>query len=762
MTRARTHQVSKPRRAELGQAVPARATLAALACGALLAVSLPFGHAAAGAAAAEVEAERLAGPTRYETAVEIAVRYLAEIGGDTDSVIVTSGAEQHAACALSAAPLASVQRAPALLTEPDRLSLAPARFLRGADFSDVFIVGGTDEVSPAVAEQIRRLTGSTPHRLGGSGCAETALAVARHLGDAGVAAGRGRTALLATAAAAADGLAAGPVAYRGRFPLLFSDGTALNSDLAEFLDDHVDHVIILGGTAAVSARIENQVRLHVDSTERWAGADRYGTASRVALELLGAEGPVPCFDGDGVGLAAGFGAADAVASAPLLGERCDPLLLTERLRLSRETASVLASEAVTGDAEGRLVLAVFGGTAAVSSRVEAAAISAASAGRFDEGQPVFVVISAAEGACHWRVDFSEPVRTADAGDTGSYSFDGEPLPGRLAEVVVAEGPATRWAVILLAGASPYDAASVPIGCETPVAVRDRLGVNERSIRSTDGAAYNEGEELIVRSDTGRPQLKVLAALGRKTVWVRSNEALTDGTIRVTLTRGRSRLIETASVQRGDTGFRVSFDFPEHDSYGSTSLPFTQPPWLAPGDKISLAASKLRDRAGNANSAVTHTVAADTVPPRVSVVSLSQPVRRADGSAAVDVTLHWSEAVQGCGVGPADHTIDVGKLQVDGDGFADYSLDGAGTANAGVSLVGASDTSVWTRAGTAACDQTWRQSDGTLVARLAAPSAAMLPSAGSTLIARAGAAFDFAGNASQAHAAAFKREALDGR
>lgn len=319
-------------------------------------------------------------------------------------------------------------------------------------------------------------------------------------------------------------------------------------------------------------------------------------------------------------------------------------------------------------------------------------------------------------------------------------------------------------MILLAGASPYDTASVPIGCETPVAVRDRLGVNERSIRSTDGAARNEGAELIVRADTGRPQLKVLAALGRKTVWVRSNEALTDGTIKVTLTRGRSRLTETASVQRGDTGFRVSFDFPEHDSYGSTSLPFTQPPWLAPGDRITLPASKLRDRAGNANSAVTHTIGADTAPPRVSLVSVSQPVRRADGSAAVDVTVHWSEPVQGCGLGPADHTIDVGKLQVDsdGDGFADYSLDGAGTANAGVSLVGASDTSVWTRAGTAACDQSWRESDGTLVARLAAPSAAMLPSAGSTLIARAGAAFDFAGNTSQAHTAAVRREALDRR
>lgn len=729
-----------------------------------MAVSLPFGHTAASAAAAEVEAERLVGPTRYDTAVAIAARYLAEIGGDTDSVIVTSGAEQHAACALSTAPLAAAQRAPVLLTEPGRLSLAPARFLNGTDFRDVFIVGGTDAVSPAVAAQLRELTGSTPLRLGGSDCAATALAVARHLGSAGVAAGRGRTALLATAAAAADGLAAGPVAYRGRFPLLFSDGAALNPDVAEFLDDRVDHVIILGGIAAVSARVENQVRLHVDSTERWAGADRYGTTSRVALELLGAEGPVQCFDGDGMGLAAGFGAADAIASAPLLGERCDPLLLTERLRLSRDAASVLESEAVTGDSAGRLELTVFGGTAVVSSRVEAMAVSAASAGRLSEGPPVSVVISATEGTCHWRVDFSEPVRTADAGDTGNYSFDGEPLPGRLAEIVVAEGPATRWAVILLAGASPYDTASVPIGCETPVAVRDRLGVTERSIRSSDGAARNEGAELIVRSDTGRPQLKVLAALGRRTVWVRSNEALTEGTIKVTLTRGRSRLTETASVKRGDTGFRVSFDFPADDSYSSASLPFTQPPWLAPGDRITLPAGKLRDRAGNANSAVTHAIAADTAPPRVSRVSLSQPVRRADGSAAVDVTVHWSEPVQGCGLGPADHTIDFGKLQVDsdGDGFADYSLDGAGTANAGVSLVGESDTSVWTRAGTAACEGSWRESDGRLVARLAAPSAALLPSAGSSLIARAGAAIDFAGNASQAHTAAFRREALDGR
>lgn len=746
MALRRTHQVPALRRA-----VPA-----VLACMALLAVVVPFGHGAAGAAAAEVEAERLAGPTRYETAVAIAERYVAEVEGTVDSVIVASGADEHAACALAAAPLASAKRAPVLLTEPGRLPLAPARFLSVSGFREVFVMGGADAVSASVTARIGQLTGTQPRRLGGSGCAAAALAVARHLGSAGVAAGRGRTALLATAAAAADGLAAGPVAYRGRFPLLFSDGAALDADLAGYLADHVDHVIILGGTAAVSELVESQVRRHVTSTERWAGADRYATASRIAFELLGVDSLVPCFDGDGVGLATGFGAADAIASAPLLGERCDPLLLTDRSQLANETASVLGSGLVRGDAEGRLELAIFGGTAAVAARTASQAVSAASAGGVRDSESVAALVSATEGTCHWRVDFSEPVRTADAGHIGNYSFDGAPLAGRLAEVVVAEGPATAWAVMLLAGASHYDAASVPIGCETPIAVRDRLGVNAGTIRSASRGSYNEGAELIVRADTTRPRLTVLAPLGGDTVWVRSDEALTDGTVTVILTRGRSSRRQTVSIKQGDTDFRVRFDFPEADSYRPVDLPLTQPPWLSPGDKITIPSGRLRDRAGNTNFVVTHSIAADTAPPRVSVATVSGPVRSLDGSTTVDVTVRWSEPVQGCGLGPADHTIDLGNLQIDveDDGFADYSLDGAGAAAAGVSFIEALDANPWTLPGTAACDLSWTASDGTLVARLAAPSSGALPRLGSSLIVNAGAAHDFTGNPAKGHVASF--------
>ncbi|WP_420442808.1 hypothetical protein [Candidatus Poriferisodalis sp.] len=118
-----------------------------------------------------------------------------------------------------------------------------------------------------------------------------------------------------------------------------------------------------------------------------------------------------------------------------------------------------------------------------------------------------------------------------------------------------------------------------------------------------------GIGFLVRADTKKPALSVFAPAGGDTVWVRSSEPLQAASVKVTLTRGRSRLTVDADVSRGDTEFVVTFAFPDHGSYVAKDLPFTEPPALHPGDKISIATKKLTDRAGNQNAAVTHTVAA---------------------------------------------------------------------------------------------------------------------------------------------------------
>ena len=732
---------------------PRRACTAALLCAGLVAALLPMVPGVAHAVADDVDVERLAGPTRDETAFLIAERFAAEVGTGMSTVVVVPNHDDHAACALAAAAVAAEQRAPILLTAADELPPATELFIEDHRISNAIIVGGPTAVSATVADGLQQLTGQAPLRLGGADCASTALAAARHLGSAGVAAGRGRTALLATDVSPADGLAAGPLAYRGRLPLLLARGGELDAPLVDYLVNHVDHVIVLGGPAAVSEDAERRLQARNISTERWQGSDRYGTAARIAQELLGDRSPVRCFDGDGIGLATGYAAADAVASAPWLGERCDPLLLTEPSRLPSEAAAVLGAEAISGDTAGTLRLTIFGGPAAVGEAVERAASAVATGADEAGGPPVTATIYATEGACHWTVTFSEPVRTADAEDVGNYTFGQQPLPARLADIDAGGGSATTHAVVLLAGTSGYTSAKVPTGCATPVAVRDRLGVRGDAIGAAVGRRTVAASELIVQADTSRPLLSVFAPPGGDTVWVRSNEPLTAGSVTVTLNRGRYRMpTQTATTQRGDTSFSVSFSFPAHDSYAPADLPFTEPPWLHTGDRITVTGGRLRDRAGNTTLSATQTVRADTTPPEVIGFIVSAPIINPDGTFAVDFVVRWSEPVRGCDLGPASGEIDLSKIQidVDADGHVEYSLDGHGTSSFGVSFVTAPGVSEWAVAGRAACDWSWQKSDGTLVGRLEASTLAALPGAGSTLFVKAGAAYDFAGNPTRTH------------
>ena len=729
-----------------------RRLLQTLMCVATLAAVLPFGHGAANAAASEAIVEWLAGPTRYETAAAIAQQYVAEFDGSVDTAILVSGEDGHAACALAAAALAGDQRAPVLLTRSDELPAAAGEFLDSAGINRTFIVGGTDEVSPAVANHVQAIVGSEPTRLGGSDCYATAVAVARHLGPLDPIPGRGRTVLLTTGEDYADGLAAGPFAYRSRIPVLLARPAGLDPGVEDLLRGRVDRVIILGGPAAVSEDVRLAVEALGITVERWFGPSRYDTAGRIATELLTDPSLTGCFEGSAVGLAAGSGSSDALASSPLLGERCAPLLLVRRDVLTTATASFLGSSLVVGDADGVVRLTVLGGSEAVSLGVAFDAERAASQLDGPSAVPVLADIEASEGACHWTVTFSEPVLTADAELTDNYTFGQEPLPARLAEIDGGDAATTRHAIVLLAGASAYTSAEVPTGCAEPVAVRDRIGIVDGAIGASHGNGSVAAHEIVVRADTTSPSLSVLAPQGGDTVWVRSNEPLAAGTATVTLTRGRARKTQTAIVSQGDTGFSVAFSFPAEDSYVAADLAFTEPPWLHPGDKITIDRGKLADRAGNLNTSVTAAVVADTTAPTISAVTVTEPVARIGGMYTVDLVLRWSEPVRGCGIGPAAGPIDLGSIQIDidGDRFADVSLDGHGAASAGVAFVAAPDLSEWTIDGTAACDHAWTASDGTLVARLSSATAEMLPHLGSGVMARAGAAHDLVGNPSATH------------
>lgn len=591
---------------------------------ALAASVLATAHSPAMGAAADVEKPtRLSGTDRYTTAVKVAEAYVTEVestaGQPTvNTVILTSGLDGHFGYTLPTPALAKLHSAPALLTAPDELPFAVATFLARPAITTVYIVGNEDVVSAGVEVDVAAINGVTVNRIADVGTAvDAAVAIAGLVGwspgSPGEIPGRGRTVLLATGENFADALAAGPLAYRGEHPILLTPKSGLPAAVPTFLRDSLtDHVVILGGTAAVSTAVENSVKGLGITTQRWQGADRFATAIDIAEELLGTDPPQQCFDNSGdIGLAYGWRSPDAIVSGPLLGELCAPLLLTERDALPLTVEEFLRSDDyVIGDTAGKLRITVFGGTAAVGSRAVDSATRAATL------VALGATLEAFDGGCHIAVAFAAPVRTADATNAANYFYGNAPFRPEEVEGLIDAGneTSTTKAVLTLAGALLEADATVPTGCVTPLQGRDRIGILGGEIRIATGSRRVGRVDYFVAADATPPTLALNAAQGSSKIWIEADEPLRAGDDSVTVVFRRSGISSVSEQVTVPAGI-VRFDVAVPTSFGDS---------LKIGDSISIASSQLRDLAGNAGKAIRRIVTRDTTAPSVSRITVTEP------------------------------------------------------------------------------------------------------------------------------------------
>lgn len=156
-------------------------------------------------------------------------------------------------------------------------------------------------------------------RLAGPSRIETAVAASR---DA-FADGGAEAVVLSRADEFADALTGGPLAVELGGPILLSGSDGLHpaaaAEIQRVLADG-GTVHLLGGTAALSARVEEDVRALGVAVERHGGSDRFATAVAVA-DRIG--------DVSGVVLADGGTFVDAVVAAPLAADRGAAVLLTD-------------------------------------------------------------------------------------------------------------------------------------------------------------------------------------------------------------------------------------------------------------------------------------------------------------------------------------------------------------------------------------------------------------------------------------------------
>ena len=152
--------------------------------------------------------------------------------------------------------------------------------------------------------------------------------------------------VLARADDYADALVGGPLAAQKNAPLLLTTGTALpaatKAELTRVLAGG-GQVYLLGGSSAIPASVESQLKAMGYQTTRLAGSNRYATAVDVA-NALG--------DPASVLLATGADYPDALAAGPASCHICGAVLLTGGSVMPNETATYLAAHAKTTYAIG--------------------------------------------------------------------------------------------------------------------------------------------------------------------------------------------------------------------------------------------------------------------------------------------------------------------------------------------------------------------------------------------------------------------------
>ncbi len=152
--------------------------------------------------------------------------------------------------------------------------------------------------------------------------------------------------------------------------MLLTPRSALHPDVAQYLRDaRIDHVVLMGGTTALSEDVETAVRdLGIARVDRIDGATRYHTAAAAAARFAAELFADVCFAGPRIGLARGDLHTDAASAAPLLARQCAPLLLTGTDRLPDPTAEHLTSPR-SAALLGPLTITVFGGPNAIPDQL---------------------------------------------------------------------------------------------------------------------------------------------------------------------------------------------------------------------------------------------------------------------------------------------------------------------------------------------------------------------------------------------------------
>jgi putative cell wall-binding protein len=205
-------------------------------------------------------------------------------------------------------------------------------------------------VSPAAA------AGPTTTRLGGTDRFDTAAKVSATYFSPGV-----PVAFVADGDAFPDALSAGPAATALGGPVLLTHPATLpSSTTTELTRLHPQKIVVVGGTAAISASVKDQLAGFTNGqVVRVSGVDRFDTSAQISAFAFGT--------GAGTAIiATGEDFPDALSGGSAAGPAAGPVLLVRRDSIPTSVSNELSR---LHNANGFTSIVVIGGPAAISDAV---------------------------------------------------------------------------------------------------------------------------------------------------------------------------------------------------------------------------------------------------------------------------------------------------------------------------------------------------------------------------------------------------------
>ena len=227
----------------------------------------------------DVTVDRVAGASRYETAVEISKK---SYPGTAPVVYIANG--NNYPDALSAGPAAAHEGGPLLLISPDTIPGVVSAELARLDPARIVVVGGIPSVNAAVFLQLQGMADTVDRVAGADRYATSRALVEYAFSDSGA-----TFAYVSTGQKFPDALAAGGAAGAKDAPVILVNGEATDLDAATvtLLDTlGVTDTRVLGATDSVSAGVFADVDA-VTNSDRLAGSDRFETARLINADAFG-------------------------------------------------------------------------------------------------------------------------------------------------------------------------------------------------------------------------------------------------------------------------------------------------------------------------------------------------------------------------------------------------------------------------------------------------------------------------------------------